>query len=73
MIENRLFELLEKMDKSLSNTHNEKWLNIREVKNYTSLSIGKIRNALASGELKGSKIAGRWLIKIRWIEKWLKS
>ena len=50
-----------------------KWLNINAVKEYTSLSISKIRRSVANGQLKSSKKAGRLLFKITWIEKWLNS
>ena len=73
MNNSRLIETLEKIEKYISEGNREKWLNINAVKEYTSLSVGKIRRSVANGQLKSSKKAGRLLFKITWIEKWLNS
>ena len=73
MNNSRLIETLEKIEKYISEGNREKWLNINAVKEYTSLSISKIRRSVANGQLKSSKKAGRLLFKISWIEKWLNS
>jgi|TARA_B100001971_G_C17948393_1_gene411288 hypothetical protein len=73
MNNSRLIETLEKIEKYISEGNREKWLNINAVKEYTSLSISKIRRSVANGQLKSSKKAGRLLFKITWIEKWLNS
>ena len=73
MNNSRLIETLEKIEKHISEGNREKWLNINAVKEYTSLSISKIRRSVANGQLKSSKKAGRLLFKITWIEKWLNS
>ena len=73
MNNNRLIETLDKIEKHISEANREKWLNINGVKEYTSLSIPKIRKSAALGELKSSKKAGRLLFKIIWVEKWLNS
>ena len=73
MNNSRLIETLEKIEKHISEGNREKWLNINGVKEYTSLSVGKIRRSVANGQLKSSKKAGRLLFKITWIEKWLNS
>ena len=73
MNNSRLIETLEKIEKYISEGNREKWLNINGVKEYTSLSISKIRRSVANGQLKSSKKAGRLLFKITWIEKWLNS
>ena len=66
-----ILERLDKIEDSLSSQAKERWLNIKGVSDYTSLSIPKIRRAIASGELKVSKNCGRLLFKISWVEKWL--
>ena len=66
-----ILERLDRIEDSLSSQAKERWLNIKGVSDYTSLSIPKIRRAIASGELKGSKNGGRLLFKISWVEKWL--
>jgi hypothetical protein len=73
MNNSRLIETLEKIEKHISEGNREKWLNINGVKEYTSLSVRKIRRSVANGQLKSSKKAGRLLFKITWIEKWLNS
>ena len=73
MNNSRLIETLDKIEKHISEGNREKWLNINAVKEYTSLSISKIRRSVANGQLKSSKKAGRLLFKITWIEKWLNS
>ena len=73
MNNSRLIETLDKIEKYISEGNREKWLNINAVKEYTSLSISKIRRSVANGQLKSSKKAGRLLFKITWIEKWLNS
>ncbi len=73
MNNSRLIETLEKIEKYISEGNREKWLNINGVKEYTSLSVRKIRRSVANGQLKSSKKAGRLLFKITWIEKWLNS
>ena len=66
-----ILERLDKIEDSLSSQAKERWLNIKGVSDYTSLSIPKIRRAIASVELKVSKNGGRLLFKISWVEKWL--
>ena len=73
MNNSRLIETLEKIEKYISEGNREKWLNINAVKEYTSLSISKIRRSVANGQLRSSKKAGRLLFKISWIENWLNS
>jgi len=66
-----ILERLDRIEEQVSSNHKEQWLNIRGVKKYTSLSISKIRRAVASGELKASKRGGRLLFKTRWVDIWL--
>ena len=73
MNNSRLIETLDKIEKHISEGNREKWLNINAVKEYTSLSISKIRRSVANGQLRSSKKAGRLLFKISWIENWLNS
>ena len=71
-----IFQILEKLDRierTISSDHQERWINIKGVQAYSSLSIPKIRRAVAQGEIKVSKNAGKLLFKKSWIDKWLKS
>ena len=82
-----VIERLDRIEESISSNHKEQWLNIRGVAKYSSLSISKLRRAVAGGELnlsifgdflvkfvvklKASKRGGRLLFKTRWVDKWL--
>ena len=66
-----ILERLDRIEKGVSSKWQEQWLTINGVAEYSSLSIAKIRRAVASGELKVSKGGGRFLFKIKWIDRWL--
>ena len=71
-----IFQILEKLDRierTISSDHQERWINIKGVSTYSSLSIPKIRRAVAKGELKVSRSAEKLLIKKAWVDKWLNS
>tara|TARA_R110002012_G_scaffold274023_1_gene460187 strand:+ start:355 stop:570 length:216 start_codon:yes stop_codon:yes gene_type:complete len=68
---NAILERLDKIEDTLSNQIQDKWLNIKEASQYASLSITRIRKAVILGELKVSKNGGRLLFKSDWIDKWL--
>ena len=67
-----ILERLDKIEDTLSRQAKERWLNIKGVSDYTSLSIPKIRRSIAKGELQVSKNGGRLLFKVSWVDKWLK-
>ena len=74
MSNTELFEInakLERIEDSLKPKKTEKYLTIKDVANLTSLSVSTIRRAVAKGELKVSKAAGKLLFQIKWIDKWL--
>jgi len=66
-----ILERLDRIEKGVSSKWQEQWLTINGVAEYSSLSIAKIRRAVASGELKVSKGGGRLLFKIKWVDRWL--
>tara|TARA_R110002020_G_scaffold46172_1_gene131486 strand:+ start:1191 stop:1406 length:216 start_codon:yes stop_codon:yes gene_type:complete len=68
---NAILKRLDKIETSLSNKTEDNWLNINGVRDYTSLSIPKIRKAVRGGELKVSRSGGRLLFKKSWVDKWL--
>ena len=68
---NAILERLDKIENTLSNRIEDKWLNIGEASRYASLSITRIRKAVILGELRVSKNGGRLLFKSEWIDKWL--
>lgn len=52
---------------------NEKYLQKKDVKEYTTLSYRIINNAIKSGELKSTFIGNKHLFKQKWVDKWLES
>ena len=50
---------------------NERWLTIREVAEYTSVSESTIRRAIKKGVLKASDKTGRLLFKVSDVDRWL--
>ena len=66
-----IIERLDRIEDTLSNQLQDKWLNIKEASEYASLSVTRIRKAVLVGELKVSKNGGRLLFKSEWIDKWL--
>jgi|TARA_R100001530_G_scaffold50896_2_gene37809 excisionase family DNA binding protein len=71
MINDIILERLDKIEEQVQGNHKEKWLNLKDVSKYTSLSVSKIRRAIKGGELKVSKNGGRLLFKTYWVDKWL--
>ena len=61
-----LFEIIKQLNGSLN-----KWIGIKEVSNYASISQSTIRRAIQTGHLKANKVGGKWLIKSEWIEAYL--
>ena len=66
-----IIERLDRIEDTLSNQLQDKWLNIKEASEYASLSVTRIRKAVLVGELKVSKNGGRLLFKSELIDKWL--
>jgi len=69
----QILEKLDRIEQSISSDHQERWINIKGVSSYSSLSIPRIRRAVAKGELKVSRNAGKLLFKKAWVDKWLNS
>ena len=63
--------ILERIEDSLSNKNTEKYLTIKNVADYCSLSISSIRRYVQKGELKCSRKSGELLFKVEWVDNWL--
>lgn len=50
---------------------NERWLTLKEVSEYTSVSESTIRRAIKKGVLKASDKTGRLLFKVSDVDRWL--
>ena len=66
-----VIERLERIEKKIDGKIPNRYLDINQVSNMTSLSVSTIRRVARSGELKCSRKLGKLLFKIDWVEKWL--
>ena len=70
-MEIRLIELLNEIKTLILGKVNERWLKLKEVSDYTSISESTIRRAIVKGNLKSSKVTGRLLFKVSSVDRWL--
>ena len=55
----------------MKNIISNKWLNIKDVCEYTSLSKSTIHRSIKKGELKVSRKTGKTLFKKEWVDGFL--
>ena len=67
----RVIELLNEIKTLILGKVNERWLTIRKVSEYASVSESTIRRAIKRGVLKSSNVTGRLLFKVSSVDKWL--
>ena len=72
-MEIRIVELLNEIRTLILGKVNERWLNLRDVSEYTSVSECTIRRAIKKGVLKSSNKTGRLLFKVSDVDRWLNS
>ena len=65
-------EQLKEIEHLLRNKSTDKWLNLMQACDYTSLSVSTLRRAVDRGRLKVSKEAGKLMFRREWLDKWLK-
>ena len=70
-MEIRLIELLNEIKTLILGKVNERWLTLKEVSDYASVSESIIRRAIVKGNLKSSKVTGRLLFKVSSVDRWL--
>ena len=70
-MEIRLIELLDEIKTLILGKVNERWLTLKEVSDYASISESTIRRAIVKGDLKSSKVTGRLLFKVSSVDRWL--
>ena len=70
-MEIRILELLNEIKSLITGKVNERWLTLKEVSEYTSLSESTIRRAIQKGVLKSSDKTGRLLFKVSSVDRWL--
>ena len=67
-----IIERLDKIETLLEDKTKDKWVNLKQACDYTSLSISTLRRAVATGALKVSKVAGKLMFRKQWLDKWLR-
>ena len=64
-------ELFEEIRELILGKISNRWMNIKEVSNYTSVSQSTIRRAVQKGVLKVSTTTGKLLFKLSDVDRWL--
>jgi excisionase family DNA binding protein len=67
----RVLEILNEIKAIIQDKMSNRWMDIREVVKYTSISESTIRRAIKRGELKASRSIGKLLFRVSEIERWL--
>mgnify|MGYP001261081413 CR=1 FL=1 len=70
-METRILELLNEIKDLNEGKKSERWLCIKDVCKYTSMSDSTIRRAVKKGTLKASHSTGKLLFKVSSIDRWL--
>ena len=70
-MENGIIELLNEIKSLLTNRVESKWMSIKDVTSYASISESTVRRAVKGGSLKASQNTGKLLFKATEIDKWL--
>ena len=71
-MEIRIIELLKEIKGLIQNKVSDRWLSIRDVCKYTSVSESTVRRAVKRGVLKASHSTGKLLFKVSSVDNWLK-
>lgn len=70
-MEIRILEELREIKSLIRNKVNDRWMNLRELSEFTSLSTSTIRRAVKKGALKASRRTGKLLFNINDVKRWL--
>ena len=70
-MELRTIELLTEIKGLIKDKVSDRWLCIRDVCEYASVSESTIRRAVRKGSLKASHSTGKLLFKISSVDRWL--
>ena len=70
-MEIRTIELLNEIKSLILGKINERWLTIKEVCQYSSVSESTVRRAIKKGVLKASSSTGKLLFKVSSVDRWL--
>jgi excisionase family DNA binding protein len=67
----KIIEILNDIKSMIENKSLNRWMDIKEVSEYTSLSNSTIRRAIQRGMLKASNSTGKLLFKVSNVDRWL--
>lgn len=67
----KIIEILNDIKSMIENKSLNRWMDIKEVSEYTSLSNSTIRRAIQRGILKVSNSTGKLLFKVSNVDRWL--
>lgn len=67
----QILSKLNAIEDKLNNKNNDRYMGMKEICTYTSLSPSTIYRAVAKGSLKVSKSTGRLLFHIENVKSWL--
>jgi len=70
-MEVHIIELLNEVIALIHGKISNRWMNIRGVTDYTSVSESTIRRAVRKGSLKASTSTGKLLFKVSDVDRWL--
>lgn len=71
-MELKTLELLNEIKQLIQDKVSNRWLCIRDVCKYASVSESTIRRAVKRGTLKASQSTGKLLFKVSSVDNWLK-
>lgn len=66
-----IFEELREIKSLIKKEVGDRWINIKELCDYTSLSESTIRRAVKRGDLKVSRKIGKLIFNIKDVNEWL--
>ena len=72
IMEIRTLELLNEIKGLIQDKVSDRWLCIRDVCEYASVSESTVRRAVRKGSLKASHSTGKLLFKVSSVDRWLK-
>ena len=70
-MEIRIIELLKEIKGLIQDKVSDRWLSIRDVCKYTSVSESTVRRSVKRGTLKASHSTGKLLFKVSDVDRWL--
>lgn len=73
MNENVIINKLNEIENKLDNKKEDRFINLAQLREYSSLSSSTIYRSIASGRLKGKKSSqnGKWIFSMENVKRWL--